>query len=78
MEHFGIATTEALGISVPALRAIAKRIGRDHALAEQLWQSKIHEARILAGMVDDLAKVTKRQMDRWAADFDSWDIVDGV
>jgi 3-methyladenine DNA glycosylase AlkD len=78
MAHFGIAATNTLGISIPTLRAIAKRAGRDHALAEQLWQSGVHEARILAGMVDDPAKVTKRQMDRWAKDFDSWDVVDGV
>jgi 3-methyladenine DNA glycosylase AlkD len=78
MAHFGIAATNTLGISIPTLRAIAKRAGRDHVLAEALWQSGIHEARILAGMVDDPAKVTKRQMDRWANDFDSWDVVDGV
>ena len=78
MARFGIASTNTLGISIPTLRAIAKRAGRDHALAEALWQSGIHEARILAGMVDDPARVTKRQMDRWAKDFDSWDVVDGV
>ncbi len=76
--HFGIVGANALGISVPTLRAMAKRAGRDHALAEALWQSGIHEARILAGMVDEPAKVTKRQMNRWAKDFDSWDVVDGV
>jgi 3-methyladenine DNA glycosylase AlkD len=78
MARYGIASTNTLGISIPTLRAIAKGAGRDHALAEQLWQSGIHEARILAGMVDDPARVTKRQMDRWAKDFDSWDVVDGV
>src|SRR4029079_6983458 len=78
MARFGIASTKTLGISVPTLRAIAKRAGHDHALAEQLWQSGIHEARILAAMVDEPAKVTKRQMDRWANEFDSWDVVDGV
>ena len=78
MAHFGIASTNTLGISVPTLRAVAKRVGRDHALAQALWDSEIHEARILAGMVDEPAKVTKRQMDRWANDFDSWDVVDGI
>jgi 3-methyladenine DNA glycosylase AlkD len=77
MAHFGIASTNALGVSVPQIRALAKRAGRDHALAAALWVSGIHEARSLAAMVDEPAKVTKRQMDRWAADFDSWDIVDG-
>jgi 3-methyladenine DNA glycosylase AlkD len=78
MAQFGIASTNTLGITIPALRAIAKRCGRDHALAAQLWATGIHEARILAGMVDDPAKVTPRQMDRWANQFDSWDVVDGV
>jgi 3-methyladenine DNA glycosylase AlkD len=78
MARYGIASTNTLGVNIPTLRAIAKRSGRDHALAEQLWQSGIHEARILAGMIDEPSKVTKRQMDRWANDFDSWDVVDGV
>jgi 3-methyladenine DNA glycosylase AlkD len=78
MARYGIAGTNTLGINIPTLRAIAKRAGRDHALAEDLWQSGIHEARTLASMVDDPAKVTKGQMDRWAKDFDSWDVVDGV
>src|SRR5438477_2832796 len=76
--HFGIAATNTLGITIPALRTLAKRCGRDHALAAQLWATRIHEARMLAGMVDDPAKVTPRQMDRWANQFDSWDVVDGV
>ncbi len=77
MARYGISPVNTLGVSIPALRALAKRAGRDHALAQQLWDTGIHEARILAAMVDEPAKVTKRQMDRWAADFDSWDIVDG-
>jgi 3-methyladenine DNA glycosylase AlkD len=78
MVHCGIASTNTLGISIPTLRAIAKRTGRDHDLALALWATGIHEARILAGMVDEPAKVTRRQMDAWANDFDSWDVVDGV
>jgi PAS domain S-box-containing protein len=79
MARFGIATDRALGgTSVPALRAMAKRIGRDHDLAAELWASGIHEARLLAAMVDDPARVTEGQMEAWAADFDSWDMVDGA
>jgi 3-methyladenine DNA glycosylase AlkD len=77
MARYGISPVNTLGVGVPTLRALAKRAGRDHGLARQLWDTGIHEARILAAMVDDPAKVTKRQMDRWAADFDSWDVVDG-
>jgi 3-methyladenine DNA glycosylase AlkD len=77
MARFGISPVNTLGVNIPTLRALAKRNGRNHALAQQLWDTGIHEARILAAMVDEPAKVTKRQMDRWAADFDSWDVVDG-
>jgi 3-methyladenine DNA glycosylase AlkD len=76
MARFGINSTNTLGISIPTLRALARRAGHDHALALQLWDCGIHEARILAAMVDEPANVTRRQMDRWAADFDSWDVVD--
>jgi 3-methyladenine DNA glycosylase AlkD len=76
MARFGISTTTALGISVPALRSMARRLGKDHALALALWGSGIHEARILAPMVDEPAKVTEVQMEKWARDFDSWDVCD--
>ena len=74
--RFGIRPERPLGISIPDLRAMAKRIGRDHGLALRLWRSGIHEARILAGMIDDPAAVTEDQMEAWAGDFDSWDLVD--
>ncbi len=75
--RFGIATGKALGISVPTLRAIAKRCGRDHALAVGLWDSGIHEARILGCMVEDPKTVTKKQLEAWVRDLDSWDLCDG-
>jgi 3-methyladenine DNA glycosylase AlkD len=79
MARYGIDTRSALGgISVPALRKMARRIGRDHSLAAELWNSGIHEARTLAALIDDPALVTERQMEAWAAEFDSWDVVDGV
>ncbi len=59
-----------------SLRKLAKSIGRNHSLSLELWDSGIHEARILATIIDDPALVTKRQMDRWACDFDSWDVCD--
>jgi 3-methyladenine DNA glycosylase AlkD len=78
MAKFGITAEGTLGISVPTLRAIARRCGRDHRLAAGLWATGIHEARQVAAMVDEPTKVTPAQMDRWANQFDSWDIVDGV
>jgi 3-methyladenine DNA glycosylase AlkD len=65
-----------LGISVPALRKLAKEIGQDHQLAQELWGSGIHEARILATMIDPPGQVTEAQMEAWVEDFDSWDVCD--
>jgi 3-methyladenine DNA glycosylase AlkD len=76
MARFGIRTERALGVSVTDLRKVARGIGRDHALALALWDTDIHEARVLASIVDDPKAVTEKQMERWVADFDSWDLCD--
>jgi len=78
MARYGINPTRTLGVPIPVLRRMAKELGRDHRLAARLWASRLHEARILAAMVDDPAMVTRAQMDRWAADLDSWDVCDQV
>ena len=76
MARFGINPNNTLGVSVPAVRDIAKKIGKNHKLAKQLWDSKIHEARLLAGFIDIPEEVTEKQMEKWVKDFDSWDICD--
>ena len=78
MARFGINPDNTLGVSIPTLRKMAKEIGKNHALAQQLWSSGIHEARLLAGMVDDPQEVTGEQMEGWVADIDSWDVCDQV
>ena len=78
MARFGINPGKTLGISIPTLRKLAKEIGKDHRLAGELWASGIHEARILAGMVDDPNAVDEKQMEAWVRDFDSWDVCDQV
>ncbi len=76
MARFGINPENTYGVSIPNLRKMAKEIGVHHALAQQLWASGIHEARILASMVDDPEMVTEEQIERWVNDFDSWDVCD--
>ena len=78
MARFGIVGQNLLGISVVQLRAIAKRTGRNHALAEELWASGIFEARILAAFVAEPARVTRRQANAWAKDFECWADCDGL
>jgi len=76
--RFGITTTkcELLGVPAPVLRAIARRHRRDHPLAAALWAHPIHEARAVAALTDDPRQVTRRQMETWARDFDSWALTD--
>ncbi len=76
MARFGIRPAVAYGVPKPALRKLAREIGRDHDLAQELWASDVHEARVLASMIDDPAEVTGAQMESWANDFDNWDICD--
>lgn len=76
MARYGIRVDDAFGVSVYELRRVATRLGRDHDLALALWETGNHEARLLAGMVDDPVRVTEAQMDAWAAQFDSWDVCD--
>ena len=76
MARYGINPNNNLGISIYKLRPMAKEIGKNHELALKLWNSGIHDARLLAVFVDDPSKVTSEQMDSWAEDFDSWDTCD--
>ena len=78
MARYGMATGRRLGVSVPDMRAIAKRIGRDHELALRLWETGIPEARIVASMVDDPRMLTENQIEEWASGFNSWDVCDQV
>ena len=76
-QRFAITGGIQLGVSLPDLRKLARRVC-SHDLAAQLWASNIHEARLLAGMIDDPAQVTLAQMERWVSEFESWDICDSV
>ena len=76
MARFGINPENTYGVSIPVLRKMAKQIGKNHRLAEKLWHSGIHEARILAGMIDPPEMITQEQMEGWVRDFDSWDVCD--
>ena len=78
MARFGITAAKAYGWSNPALKKLAREIGKDHELAQRLWCTGILEARALAGLIDEKEKVTEQQMEDWAKDFDSWAVCDGT
>ena len=76
LARFGIAAARPFGVSMSNLQAIAKSVGRNHELAEALWQTGRYEARMLATLVDEPSLVTAAQMERWCRDFDNWGICD--
>jgi 3-methyladenine DNA glycosylase AlkD len=78
MARFGIRGKNVLGIPKPRLAKMAKAIGKDHGLALKLWDSNIHEARILAALIDIPSEVRPGQMEKWVKAFDSWDVCDQV
>jgi 3-methyladenine DNA glycosylase AlkD len=76
MAHFGIVSGSVLGIPTPVIRSMAKRLGKDQALAEQLWATGVHDARILASLVGDPMAISRSTMDKWTRDFDNWAVCD--
>lgn len=78
MARFAIPSENALGVSMGDIQALARKLGRDHELAAELWKSGCYEARMLTSYVGEPDKVTAAQMDRWSRDFDNWAICDTV
>lgn len=76
MAHFGIAVDNVLGVSMPDVRKIARKIGKNHKLALELWATGIHDARILSSCIDNSSEVTSAQCERMVKDFKSWDLCD--
>jgi 3-methyladenine DNA glycosylase AlkD len=76
MARYGIQTNKAFGISMPKLRQLGKEIGQNHQLAEKLWESGYHEAKILACLISDAKELSEEKMEAWVSDFDSWDVCD--
>ncbi len=52
---------KSFGIGLTVLRKLAKQIGRDHALARQLWGSDVYDAQVIALLIDDPKQITRQQ-----------------
>lgn len=76
LSYFGIRNEKAFGVKIPLIRELARRIGKNHELALELWRTEVHEARLLATFIDNPKQITENQFDSWVGDFNSWDICD--
>ena len=72
MDRYGIVAEHAFGVTMATLLKLAKDLGTDHDLSLALWESGWYEARLLAALVGDPQRVTRRQMNSWAASFENW------
>lgn len=77
MARYGIRAKKVFGVSKPKLDELAKRIGKNHELGMELWETGIHDARILGVLISEAEKVSAKQMDLWVKDLDNWDVCDG-
>lgn len=78
MARFGITARKAYGLTIPVLKRFARDVGKDHALAQTLWATGVHDARVLAVLIEAPEQVAETQMEKWANDFDSWAVCDGA
>jgi 3-methyladenine DNA glycosylase AlkD len=77
MRRFAISSRhELLGIGAVKLRELARSHRRDHALAQELWTSGIHDAMGLATIIDDPKQVSRGQAERWVRVCDNWALTD--
>ena len=72
MARYGIVARHVFGVSMATLLSLRKRLGTDHALSLALWDSGWYDARLLAALIGDPARVTRAQMNAWAATFENW------
>ena len=78
MARFGIRAKNVYGVSKPILDEMARKIGKNHALGRELWETGNHDARVLGALISEPARVTAGQMEQWVKDFDNWDVCDGT
>lgn len=75
-ERFAITAENSHGIFLKDLDLLAKTIGKDDALALQLFDSGIYEARLLTSKLYNPKHITEPLMEKWAATFENWEICD--
>jgi 3-methyladenine DNA glycosylase AlkD len=66
------------GVSYANLNALKKKIKTDHDLAVKLWESGNHDARVLATMIADPARLKSATLDQWVRDLDNYVLTDAL
>ena len=64
------------GVSFAHLRKLGKKLRHDHDLAQALWASGNHDARVLALSVADPAQADPGEIETWAGEVDNYVLID--
>ncbi len=59
------------GVSYAVIGRLTRQIKRDHALAIGLWDSDVHDARVLATMIADPQQADAALLNAWVSDCDN-------
>ena len=78
MDRYGIKARRVFGVPMGQLLALGKKIGKNQELSLALWATGWYEARLLAALVGEPEKVTRKQMNTWAGEFENWGDCDTV
>ena len=72
----GIPEACSIGVSTGDVRKLAKTVGKDNALAHDLWNTGYHEARLLAVLIVDKKQFSLQEAEAFMHDVISWDLCD--
>jgi Predicted DNA alkylation repair enzyme len=72
----GIPSECSIGVSTPAIRSLAKKLGKSNELAYELWHSRYHEAKLLAVLLFNKKQLTLEAVEPLMSDVFSWDLCD--
>lgn len=65
MKNHGV-KEPCFGVKIGDLKKLQKRIKMDHELALELYDSRNYDAMYLAGLIADDARMTRKDLQRWA------------
>jgi 3-methyladenine DNA glycosylase AlkD len=76
--RLGLDPAHCLGVPMAQVQRLARTLPRSHELARALWDLGLHEARLLAALVEEPATAEDEQLDRWVSGADHHDLSDLV
>ncbi|MGA9770942.1 MAG: DNA alkylation repair protein [Blastocatellia bacterium] len=69
---------DMFGVSYASLGKLTKKIKVDHKLAEQLWATGNHDARVLATMIADPKQINDKLLEAWVKDLNAYVLTDAL